>query len=509
MKIKFQENEFWYGTCVKYGMKMPIGSDTEIELDLTSNPTPNQAMPLLISTKGRSIWSDQGFPVRVGDGAIEVPDSCLLEETGGSLREAYLGVMKEHFPFRGMPAENLFGKIIYNTWIELTYNQNEEDILAYARRILESGMPSGVLMIDDGWAENYGDWRFHSGKFPYPEQLLKTLHEIGYEVMVWICPFISPDSLKYREAKEEGILVLTSEGETYLAKWWNGYSAVLDFSNPKAVQWLKRQLDALLDMGVNGFKFDAGDSMYYRNDNVTFGNVTPDEQSRMWAEFGEQYPYNEYRAAFRAGGYALLQRLCDKDHSWGENGIASLIPDTLLQGITGHTFGCPDMIGGGEYLNFQNMEKSGLDEELFVRHCEIACLMPAMQFSAAPYRILTGENFACILKSIEVRKKFLPYIMEELKKASVTGEPLIRYLAYEFPEENVENMTDQFMLGGKYLVAPVYEKGKTGRTLYLPKGKWYARKRVWMSQGETIYCESERGIPIIFERMGKFSGGKE
>lgn len=509
MKIKFQENEFWYGTCVKYGMKMPIGSDTEIELDLTSNPTPNQAMPLLISTKGRSIWSDQGFPVRVGDGAIEVPDSCLLEETGGSLREAYLGVMKEHFPFRGMPAENLFGKIIYNTWIELTYNQNEEDILAYARRILESGMPSGVLMIDDGWAENYGDWRFHSGKFPHPEQLLKTLHEIGYEVMVWICPFISPDSLKYREAKEEGILVLTSEGETYLAKWWNGYSAVLDFSNPKAVQWLKRQLDALLDMGVNGFKFDAGDSMYYRNDNVTFGNVTPDEQSRMWAEFGEQYPYNEYRAAFRAGGYALLQRLCDKDHSWGENGIASLIPDTLLQGITGHTFGCPDMIGGGEYLNFQNMEKSGLDEELFVRHCEIACLMPAMQFSAAPYRILTGENFACILKSIEVRKKFLPYIMEELKKASVTGEPLIRYLAYEFPEENVENVTDQFMLGGKYLVAPVYEKGKTGRTLYLPKGKWYARKRVWMSQGETIYCESERGIPIIFERMGKFSGGKE
>ncbi len=509
MKIKFQENEFWYGTCVKYGMKMPIGSDTEIELDLTSNPTPNQAMPLLISTKGRSIWSDQGFPVRVGDGAIEVPDSCLLEETGGSLREAYLGVMKEHFPFRGMPAENLFGKIIYNTWIELTYNQNEEDILAYARRILESGMPSGVLMIDDGWAENYGDWRFHSGKFPHPEQLLKTLHEIGYEVMVWICPFISPDSLKYREAKEEGILVLTSEGETYLAKWWNGYSAVLDFSNPKAVQWLKRQLDALLDMGVNGFKFDAGDSMYYRNDNVTFGNVTPDEQSRMWAEFGEQYPYNEYRAAFRAGGYALLQRLCDKDHSWGENGIASLIPDTLLQGITGHTFGCPDMIGGGEYLNFQNMEKSGLDEELFVRHCEIACLMPAMQFSAAPFRILTRENFACILKSIEVRKKFLPYIMEELKKASVTGEPLIRYLTYEFPEENVENVTDQFMLGGKYLVAPVYEKGKTGRTLYLPKGKWYARKRVWMSQGETIYCKSELGIPIIFERMGKFSGGKE
>src|SRR5699024_5878510 len=100
------------------------------------------------------------------------------------------------------------------------------------------------------------------------------------------------------EARDQGILIRTPEGEPYIAKWWNGYSAVLDFSNPKAVQWLKCQLDALTDMGVDGFKFDAGDSMYYRDDNVTFGRVTPDEQSRLWAEFGEQYPYNEYRASF-------------------------------------------------------------------------------------------------------------------------------------------------------------------------------------------------------------------
>lgn len=100
-----------------------------------------------------------------------------------------------------MPAENLFGRIIYNTWIELTYHQNEEDILAYAGRILESRMPPGVLMIDDGWAECYGDWRFHSGKFPHPEQMIEKLHGMGYQVMVWVCPYVSPDSLKYREAR--------------------------------------------------------------------------------------------------------------------------------------------------------------------------------------------------------------------------------------------------------------------------------------------------------------------
>ena len=119
-------------------IKMPIGPDTETELDLTSNPTPNQEMPLLVSTKGRCLWSEEGFHIRIRSGVIEVPDSYQLEETGGGLREAYLHAMQKHFPFRGMPAENLFGRIIYNTWIELTYHQNEEDILAYAGRILES-----------------------------------------------------------------------------------------------------------------------------------------------------------------------------------------------------------------------------------------------------------------------------------------------------------------------------------------------------------------------------------
>lgn len=44
----------------------------------------------------------------------------------------------------------------------------------------------------------------------------------------------------------------------------------------------------------------------------------------------------------------------DKQTKWDESGIAGLIPDTLIQGLTGHPFGSPDMIGGGEYTCFLN-----------------------------------------------------------------------------------------------------------------------------------------------------------
>ncbi len=38
---------------------------------------------------------------------------------------------------------------------------------------------------------------------------------------------------------------------------------MLDMTQPEACNWLKTQLDELQVLGVDGFKFDAGDSIYY------------------------------------------------------------------------------------------------------------------------------------------------------------------------------------------------------------------------------------------------------
>ncbi len=508
MRLKILDKEYWYGSCVKYGMLMPLGAHSRCSLDFTINGTPNQAMPFLVSTRGRFLWRECGFRIGFENGEMTFPDDVEVGSGHQDLRGAYLAGMREHFPFRsGRPADNLFQKIIYNTWIELTFHQNEEAIMKYAENILQSGMPPGVLMIDDGWSEYYGNWSFHSGRFTDSEGMLKKLHQLGFDVMLWICPYVSSDTEAYREALKKDILIKTPEGEPFIAKWWNGYSAVLDMTNEKARRWLDDQLQDLIGLGVDGFKFDAGDSIYYRHDNVTAQGVSPDEQSRCWAAFGEKYRFNEYRATFGAGGYGLLQRLCDKEHSWGENGVASLMPDTLLQGITGHPYCCPDMIGGGEYLNFQ--DRSGeLDQELFVRHAEIACLMPAMQFSAAPYRVLEGEYFEAILRSISLREKYLGYIEDCILDVSETGEPMVRYMCYEFPDEPVWHITDQFMVGHKLLVAPVYKKNERSRSVYLPKGRWRraagclkeTAESVIESRGELIQSESRPGEPIVFER---------
>eukprot|EP00951_Prasinocladus_malaysianus_P025381 scaffold222419_cov31-Prasinocladus_malaysianus.AAC.2 len=75
-------------------------------------------------------------------------------------------------------------------------------------------------------------------------------------------------------------------------------------------------------------------------------------------------------------GTHLAQRLCDKNHAWDESGLASLIPNGLAQGLAGYAFGCPDMIGGGQYSDFYELgtlrPRLDIDQELFVRYAQAA-----------------------------------------------------------------------------------------------------------------------------------------
>ena len=475
MKTTMLKNEFWYGGAVYEGYRQPVSADDIVDWDFRENPTHNQIMPLFLSSKGRYIWSNAGFRIsfRKGEILAEGPETVVLEDGFQDLRGAYLAAMKSHFPFHEIKlSDRFFQTPVYNSWIELTYYQTQDNILKYAKGILENGFPAGVLMIDDGWSPYYGRWQFRGDNFRDPKGMIWELHEMGFSVMLWICPFITPDTVEFREARDKHFLIETPEGKPRILEWWNGYSAALDLTNPDAMKWLKDQLDVLMDMGVDGFKLDAGDPCYYHAGDKMFRDVSGDELSRLWAEFGEQFAFNELRVCFRAGGYSLMQRLCDKQTKWDETGIAGLIPDTLIQGLTGHPFGSPDMIGGGEYTCFLNGNENACTPEMFVRYAQIAALMPVMQFSASPWRVLPEADLQRVKDALALREKCLPDILAAVECAKSTGEPIARSMEYVFPGQGMERVMDQFMIGEELLVAPVWKQGEVSRCVKLPEGQW-------------------------------------
>ena len=190
-------------------------------------------------------------------------------------------------------------------------------------------------------------------------------------------------------------------------------------------------------------------------------------------------------------GQPLVQRLRDKSHTWGD--VQVLIPDMIGLGLIGHQFGCPDMIGGGEWTSFQ--DTSVLDEELIVRSAQVSALMPMMQFSVAPWRVLSKENLTICKNMANLHFKMGNEIMELARECAVSGEPMVRNLEYEYPGKGYEAVKDQFLLGDKILVAPVVVKGQRSREVIFPDGKWQG------DDGSVVTGPVKNNIDVPMERL--------
>lgn len=321
-------------------------------IDLNGDNASNQAQPLLLSNHGWYVWSEQPFAFAFAGNTLTLThthDRMQQGRAGTTLRDAYLFASRMFFPPTGqMPDSLLFSQPQWNTWIELTYNQNQADVLRYAHAILDNGFQPGVLMINDTWQEDYGVWTFHPGWFTNPKAMVDELHRLGFKVMLWVCPFVSADSKPYRELRAKKTLLIDNrdgtartwseaKGQPAVVRWWNEASAVLDFTNPTAVAWFNAQLDHLhTAYGIDGYKFDAGDAPYYPATALARETVLPTGQTERFAQFGLRYPLNEYRAMWKMADQPLAQRLRDKEHNWDD--LQKLVPEVVAQGLMGYAF---------------------------------------------------------------------------------------------------------------------------------------------------------------------------
>ena len=483
--------EQWWGGRVVDGPVMPFHAGHELERTLRSHLRggANQAQPLLLSSAGRYIWNDGPFDFRFAGGELQLTHATtpwVVDHAGASVRDAFRAAAARFFPPSGkLPEPLMLTAPQYNTWIELLYDQTEEKILRYARTLIQEGYPPGVIMIDDNWQEDYGVWEFSARRFQNPKRMMEELHALGFKVMLWVCPFVSPDSETFRYLVKNNLLLLDpsqtqdvlwagTKNKAGLVRWWNGVSAVLDLSNPATRAWFKAQLDRLQqEYGVDGFEFDAGDSHFYVPESggpnfVSHAPRTPEGHTIDFAELGLDYPLNEYRACWKLAGQPLAQRLRDQDHSWVA--LQGLIPGIIAQGLVGYSFTCPDMIGGGLNSAFEDPTK--FDPELVVRSAQVHALMPMMQFSVAPWRVLPREMADLCVAAAKLHDQFGRHILALAERSAQDGEPIVRPLEWQWPHQGYAAIRDQFMLGDDLLVAPVVEKGARSREVVFPPGRW-------------------------------------
>ena len=112
------------------------------------------------------------------------------------------------------------------------------------------------------------------------------------------------------------------------------------------------------------------------------------------------------------------------------------------------------------------------------------------------------EAYGICEKYLAIREEMRDYTRELHRVAHAKGDPVMRPLFYDFPEDGKAwTVEDQFMFGEKYLVAPVLEAGLKRRSVYLPKGRWQAVDGKDHEGGKTVEFETPLDTMPVFTRL--------
>ena len=443
--------------------------------------------PYLIGSSGFGILIDRNYPLDMSvnnpnKGELCFKPSLSTLKQGGIVEPAKLqykvcasqNVLKVHKlilarylqkPLK-TPDTKMLTLPVWSTWAKYKKNISQEKILEFANKIKSYSMPASQIEIDDKYSNFYGDFDFDPLKFKDPKKMIKALQSMGMRVTIWVYPFANFLS----KAIKEGLHYWVQSGKTPgIVQWWNGLGAVLDMTNSEGVEWFKKRLSAFkTKFGLDGFKFDAGEVRYLPahytfHQHIKNINLFSNKYVQIASSFGG---LSEVRVGYGNQNCSLFVRLLDRTSAWGiDNGLKSVLTATLTFGILGYPFVLPDMVGGNAY-------SSKPDKELYIRWTQLNVFLPSIQFSIAPWDY-DNETVTIVRNALAIRKNISADLVRFAKVAANMNYPIIRPLWWLAPQDKIALQEDsEFLVGDKYLVAPVLEKGAKSRQVYLVNGTW-------------------------------------
>jgi alpha-D-xyloside xylohydrolase len=361
----------------------------------------------------------------------------------------------------------------FGLWMSrCTYN-SEPQVRDIASKLRENKIPCDVLHLDTGWFETdwQCDYEFSRTRFTDPKKMLADLKADGFRVSCWQLPYFVPKNKLFPELVGQNLVVRDAKGNLPYE------DAVLDFSNPKTVEWYQGKLAGLLNEGVSAIKVDFGeaapDNGIYANGRTGFyeHNLFPLRYNKAVAEITKRVTGDNIIWARSA--WAGSQRY---PIHWGgdaestDQGMAAELRGGLSFGLSGFSFWSHD-VGG-----FTATSVEGMDKDLFARWLAFGMLSSHSRcHGTAPKEPwLYGREFMDKFRVIdEMKYRLMPYVYAQAKDSSDHGLPMVRALFVEFPgDPGSWNVDDEYFFGSQMLVAPLMHNGETSRDVYLPPGSW-------------------------------------
>jgi alpha-glucosidase (family GH31 glycosyl hydrolase) len=382
----------------------------------------------------------------------------------------------------------------------------------------------------DGQPFHYSDFTFPAeGKWPDPKGMIESLHAQDIRLVLWQIPAFKQmephpqHDLDTAYALSQGYCVRNPDGSAYrIRPFWFHDGYLWDPTHLAGRDWWLEQRAYLLDeLGVDGFKTDGGEHLW-SGDAVFANGLRADEGINLYPNLYVG-AYHQFASRKRSGQAITFSRAgfggaqafpChwagDQSSSWGE--CQAQLRAGLNAGLSGMPFWGFDIGGFAEEIP---------SAELYLRSAAMAAFSPIMQYHSdyfqhstpshdrSPWNMAerTGhpEVIDIYRKLARLRLRLRPYIEAEAAHAAASGEPLMRPLLLDWPEDPLAwQIEDQYCFGRALLVAPVLKEGVSQRRVYLPAGEWLD---VWSGARRSgpawVECPAPWEAIPVFQRLDR------
>lgn len=401
----------------------------------------------------------------------------------------------------GGPVPPLWGLGI---WYRGLGDYTQQESLALARQLRDDHMPCDVWGVEPGWQTKAYSCSFvwNLEKFPKPDEFIRDLKAMGYRTNFWEHAFTHPESPIHDELKPYA-------GDKEV---WGGI--VPDFATPKGREiFLDLQKESLFSKGVDGVKLDECDDQPLGGRwSFPYETKFPSglDGQQMHSLFGVLYAQTMLEPFIAAN-----LRTWNLVRNFGA--LATPLPYGVYSDSYEHHGYIRGLLNGGfsGLMWVPEVRVADSPEDLY-RRIETAIFAPIAQINSwflryPPWQqIKEGENkrgelmenraevTAVVRELFKLRMSLVPYLYGAFNDYRRAGQPPIRALVMDWPDDAATHgIDDEFMLGPSLLIAPRIAGQQ--RKIYLPHGAWYD---FWTGKkidgGQYVTGSEENTKPPIF-----------
>ncbi|XP_026675374.1 myogenesis-regulating glycosidase isoform X2 [Ceratina calcarata] len=502
----------WYGGGQVQNMPYPLErgrleSSPFITGDITKHPFGNVLKRYFLNSKGATILIDPETPLYVSINVNRSNNFCLQAKHDSF---AYINhrtplpqlnyticatdnmkhlhsSMAEKSLWDGLKPNEL--QAVHSLLSEPVWQispTSEAAVYNYTEDVIALGfLRQGHVLLSEEWQPSPGDFILDEERFPRMEETINIIHRRGFRIVFSIQPFISTESVNFRDAVTNRLLISERGSDPRipaLTRYKQSNSVgVLDITNNKTLPWLQSKLESLImKYHVDSFYLDLGTAQdvphYYKCEQPL---TNPDHYKTIFTKsILGSVPVIGVSGAISRPRPPVFVSLPAFPSSW--KAIKTVIPTVLTYGMIGYPFIMPGAVGGDVALPMSDnnpdndFEVSLPDKELYIRWLQLSTFLPVIRFTHLPSKY-SDESVLDIAKRLTTlrQKTVTPLLKKYAKETLDTGLPIIRPLWMLDPADPACHVVvDEFSVGEELIVAPVLYSGSRQREIYLPAGVW-------------------------------------